>query len=63
MTGLEHYAEAERLLNLHTEAGQDWAVQWGSQTLAAAQVHATLAHAAFGYYGGFQDPTDDEAAS
>src|SRR5438034_7783263 len=47
MTGPEHYAEAERLLAVadrHTSGvtyGQEWAL-----TLAAAQVHATLAIAA-----------------
>ena len=47
MTGPEHYAEAERLLAVadrHTSGvtyGQEWAL-----TLAAAQVHATLAVAA-----------------
>ena len=44
MTGPEHYAEAERLLALadrHSSSvtyGQEWTL-----TLAAAQVHATLA--------------------
>ncbi len=47
MTGPEHYAEAERLLALadrHTR-GVTYAQEW-TLTLAAAQVHATLALAA-----------------
>lgn len=42
MTGPEHYAEAERLL------GEAWKAQGDQRTwtMAAAQVHATLAHAA-----------------
>ncbi len=47
MTGPDHYAEAERLLALagrHSKGatyGQEWTL-----TLAAAQIHATLAVAA-----------------
>lgn len=50
MNGPEHYREAERLL---TQADSDVSENWPAQTgehkadiLAAAQVHATLAHAA-----------------
>lgn len=50
MTGPEHYAEAERLTEMYREASnesnREWAMEWGPQVLAAAQVHATLALAA-----------------
>jgi hypothetical protein len=42
MTGPEHYREAERLLN----AAEKHGVGGAAGTLAAAQVHATLALAA-----------------
>ena len=47
MTGPEHYAEAERLLALAERhgSGATYGPEW-TLTLAAAQVHATLALAA-----------------
>jgi hypothetical protein len=47
MTGPEHYAEAERLLAHaeHHSSGATYGPEW-TLTLAAAQVHATLALAA-----------------
>ena len=47
MTGPEHYAEAERLLALaeRHSSGATYGPEW-TLTLAAAQVHATLALAA-----------------
>ena len=47
MTGPEHYAEAERLLALADRHGRGatYGQEW-TLTLAAAQVHATLAVAA-----------------
>jgi hypothetical protein len=44
MTGPEHYREAERLLKVVSE--HHGVVQGMDRVLAAAQVHATLAHAA-----------------
>ena len=47
MTGPEHYREAERLVNgLKTPDGAVYIEEGNEQVLAAAQVHATLAHAA-----------------
>ena len=51
MTGPEHYREAERLLNAadrswETEVNYNTVIEWDADTLAAAQVHATLALAA-----------------
>ncbi len=47
MTGPEHYAEAERLLAVANRNNTDAADgQERTQTLSAAQVHATLALAA-----------------
>ena len=47
MTGPDHYAEAERLLALteRHSTGATYGPEW-ALTIAAAQVHATLAHAA-----------------
>ena len=47
MTGPDHYAEAERLLALaeRHSSGATYGPEW-TLTLAAAQVHATLALAA-----------------
>lgn len=48
MTGPEHYREAERLLAAATDDDGDIQTDDGmtANILAAAQVHATLAHAA-----------------
>lgn len=47
MTPAEHYAEAERLLEMYregsTETNREWATEWGPQVLSAAQAHASLA--------------------
>jgi len=45
MTGPEHYLEAERLIALAQNEGPREAAEFGV-LLQAAQVHATLAHAA-----------------
>ena len=47
MTGPDHYAEAERLLALagRHSSGATYGPEW-ALTIAAAHVHATLAHAA-----------------
>lgn len=45
-SGAEHYLEAERLVRLYEDAGDEWTKDWGMYTLTAAQVHATLALAA-----------------
>ena len=50
MNGPEHYAEAERLLALADESpSETWATSTGehkADSIATAQVHATLAQAA-----------------
>lgn len=48
MSGPEHYAEAERLIDRHDRAlgAGDYDYEAGADDLAAAQVHATLALAA-----------------
>lgn len=47
MNAAEHRAEADRLLVMvDRNVNPEWARDWGAQTLASAQVHATLAHAA-----------------
>ena len=54
MNGNEHYRRAEEFVErAETAATFDGALSFA----ATAQVHATLAAAAFGYYGAFQDPT------
>ncbi len=46
MTGPEHYREAERLANAAATADLPFGHLSSDETLALAQVHATLAHAA-----------------
>ncbi|CAM4240440.1 hypothetical protein [Nocardiopsis rhodophaea] len=46
MTGPEHYREAERLTGLANATGHGDGGEYTRDTLAAAQVHATLALAA-----------------
>ncbi|MEU7863869.1 hypothetical protein [Nonomuraea sp. NPDC049141] len=46
MTGPEHYAEAERLIDRATHEGGHCDPRHGNGIIAAAQVHATLALAA-----------------
>jgi hypothetical protein len=46
MTGPQHYQEAERILAGILEGRYDESERPGSELLAVAQVHATLAHAA-----------------
>lgn len=50
MNGPDHYREAERLLeHADHDVSENWPAQTGehkADILAAAQVHATLAHAA-----------------
>lgn len=46
MTGPEHYREAERLLGEAGHQGAEGVIWVRPENLAAAQVHATLAHTA-----------------
>jgi hypothetical protein len=47
MTGPEHYREAERLLHAANPTGEDYVTEDAVPAVLAAQVHATLALAAF----------------
>lgn len=49
MSGPEHYRAAELLLAEALDGkakGRNWSSEWYTNTLLAAQVHATLAHTA-----------------
>ena len=46
MTGPEHYAEAERILDHAEEEAMANSDEWYANAMAAAQVHATLAQTA-----------------
>ncbi|MEU9323261.1 hypothetical protein AB0D91_05515 [Streptomyces canus] len=56
MTGPEHYREAERLLKVATKSPSG---QQRVDCIAAAQVHATLAHAAA---AAMSAPVEDDLA-
>lgn len=68
MTGPEHYAEAERLIGRVTEPavvpGYGPVIKAGAppETIALAQVHATLALAAATGLGAANQPLDDQMA-
>ena len=65
MTGPEHYREAERLLAEAGAEGAEGTYFVRPESLAAAQVHATLAHAAAtalsGTHSGAMPAADFEA--
>ena len=46
MRGDEHYREAERIIDHAEESAEAHDAEWYANAMRAAQVHATLAHAA-----------------